>query len=78
MGASYRSVFRGRSIAEFLSKLGIVEEESDAMQYRLELILDSGLAVQVQIEPLCKECDELLVILVSTINTTPKNQRTSK
>lgn len=78
MGANYRSELRGRSTAEFLSKLGIVEEESDETLYWLELISDSGLASQEIIEPLWKECNELLAIVVSTINTTRKNQKTSK
>ena len=78
MGANYRSALRGRSTAEFLSKLGIVEEESDETLYWLELISDSGLASQEIIEPLLKECNELLAIVVSTINTTRKNQKTSK
>jgi four helix bundle protein len=29
VGANYRSACRGRSTAEFLSKLGVVEEEAD-------------------------------------------------
>ena len=78
MGANYRAALRGRSRAEFLSKLGIVEEESDETQYWLELLLDSNLASNEQIEHLWKECDELLAIVVSTINTTRKNQRISK
>jgi four helix bundle protein len=78
MEANYRAALRGRSRAEFLSKLGIVEEESDETQYWLELLLDSNLASNEQIEPLWKECDELLAIVVSTINTTRKNQRISK
>ncbi|GAB2489276.1 hypothetical protein GCM10027164_18240 [Algoriphagus taiwanensis] len=78
MGANYRSALRGRSTAEFLSKLGIVEEESDETLYWLELISDSGLASKEQIEQLWKECNELLAIVVSTINTTRKNQKNSK
>lgn len=78
MGANYRSALRGRSPAEFLSKLGIVEEESDETQCWLEQILDSGLASREQIDPLWKECNELIAIVVSTINTTRKNQKTSK
>ncbi|MFN3998993.1 four helix bundle protein [Algoriphagus sp.] len=78
MGANYRAALRGRSTAEFLSKLGIVEEESDETLYWLELIVESGLANSEQVDPLWKECNELLAIVVSTINTTRKNQKTSK
>lgn len=52
MGANYRSALRGRSTAEFLFKLSFVEEESDETLYWLELISDSGLASQEQIEQL--------------------------
>lgn len=78
MGANYRSALRGRSTAEFLSKLGIVEEESDETLYWLEIIKESGLAKSEIVEPIWKECNELLAIVVSTINTTRKNQKTSK
>jgi four helix bundle protein len=33
MGANYRSVCRGRSRPDFISKLGVVEEESDEALY---------------------------------------------
>lgn len=78
MGANYHSALRGRSTAEFLSKLSIVEEESDETLYWLELIVESGLANSEQVDPLWKECNELLAIVVSLINTTRKNQKTSK
>ncbi|GAA0878703.1 hypothetical protein GCM10009119_16710 [Algoriphagus jejuensis] len=78
MEANYRSALRGRSTAEFLAKLGIVEEESDETMYWLELISESGLANAELVAPRWKECNELLAIVVSTINTTRKNQKTSK
>lgn len=78
MGANYRAALRGRSKAEFLSKLGIVEEEADETLYWLELIKDTGLGNSTEIDPLWKECNELLSIIVSTINTTRKNEKSSK
>ncbi|MBN7812471.1 four helix bundle protein [Algoriphagus sp. H41] len=78
MGANYRSALRGRSAAEFLAKLGIVEEESDETLYWLELISESSLAKPEVVEPLWKECNELLSIVVATINTTRRNQKASK
>jgi four helix bundle protein len=40
VGANYRSACKGRSKAEFIAKLGIVEEEADETTYWLELIIE--------------------------------------
>jgi four helix bundle protein len=37
VGANYRSACRARSSADFIAKMGIVEEESDESAYWLEL-----------------------------------------
>ena len=39
VGANYRAARRGRSKAEYLAKLGTVEEEADESAYWLELII---------------------------------------
>src|SRR6266571_1871525 len=41
--ANYRAACRGRSKAEFISKLGVVEEEADESAFWLELIIEGGL-----------------------------------
>ncbi len=38
VGANYRSACRGRSTAEFISKMGIVEEEADESLFWMELL----------------------------------------
>ena len=38
VAANYRAACRGRSKAEFISKLGIVEEEADESAFWMELI----------------------------------------
>jgi four helix bundle protein len=38
VGANYRAARRGRSRAEFIAKMGIVEEEADEAVYWLELL----------------------------------------
>lgn len=43
VGANYRAVCRSRSDAEFISKLGIVEEEADETVYWLEILKDAGM-----------------------------------
>ena len=42
VGANYRAARRARSRAEFVSKLGIVEEVADESAYWLELLAESG------------------------------------
>jgi len=41
VGANYRSPCQGKSLADFVAKLGIVAEEADECQYWTELLLES-------------------------------------
>ncbi len=43
VGANYRAACRGRSKAEFIAKIGVVEEEADESAFWLELIIEGGL-----------------------------------
>ena len=43
VGANYRSACRARSTADFISKMGIVEEEADESMYWMELLVESGI-----------------------------------
>jgi four helix bundle protein len=71
VGANYRSALRGRSKAEFIAKLGIVEEEADETLYWLEK--ESGLNNSTIIDPLWKEGNELLSIFIAMIKTAKLN-----
>ena len=42
-GANYRAACRARSKAEFIAKMGIVEEELNETLYRLEVLVDTRL-----------------------------------
>lgn len=66
VGANYRSACRGRSRAEFVAKLGIVEEEADESAFWMELIVESGLLDEHLVESLLKEANELVAIMVSS------------
>jgi len=66
VGANYRSACRGRSKAEFVAKLGIVEEEADESAFWMELIIEGGLLERELVEPLLKEADELVAIMVAS------------
>ncbi len=78
MGANYRSALRGRSKAEFIAKLGIVEEEADETLYWFEIIKESELADSKVIDPLWKEGNELLSIFIAMIKTAKINQVENK
>jgi four helix bundle protein len=43
VGANYRAARRAKSPADFIAKLGIVEEEADECLYWMELLVESGL-----------------------------------
>jgi four helix bundle protein len=44
VGANYRAACRARSDADFISKITIVEKESDEPAYWIELFIESGIA----------------------------------
>jgi len=66
VGANYRSACRARSKAEFVAKLGIVEEEADESAFWMELIIEAGLLDKKLVEPLLKEAEELVAIMVAS------------
>ena len=69
VGANYRSACRARSKADMLSKFAIAEEEADESCYWLDLLVESGeLSIQ-KAEPLMREADELVRMIVSSIKT---------
>lgn len=69
VGANYRAACRGRSKADFTSKLGIALEEADETLYWLELITECGILRSALTEVAMKESNELVSILVASINT---------
>ena len=64
VGANYRAACRGRSTAEFCSKLGIVEEETDESIYWMELLVESNLVKESLVTDLIAEGSEILAIVV--------------
>ncbi|MBI4753672.1 four helix bundle protein [Candidatus Desantisbacteria bacterium] len=69
IGANYREATRARSKAEFISKIGIVEQEADETLYWLELLIESNIVNQTRIADLMSEAQELLAIFVSSGKT---------
>ena len=69
VAANYRAACRGRSKAEFISKLAITEEEADETLFWLELISEMSISNDSSVGALMKECNEIIAIIVSSIRT---------
>jgi four helix bundle protein len=75
VGANYRTAARARSRADFIAKLGNVEEECDEASYWMEVIVALKLLKKARLESLRREADELLAIVVSSIKTARRPRR---
>ena len=73
VGANYRAACRGKSTADFISKMGTMEEEADESGYWIELLVDSGKVKVKDASTLIKEAGELTAIAISSINTARKS-----
>jgi four helix bundle protein len=73
VGANYRAACRGRSRAEFASKLGIVVEEADETIYWLELLSDNSILPPKKLDALLREAHELTAIFAAARRTTRFN-----
>lgn len=51
VGANYRAACRAQSYSHFVSKLGIVEEESDETLYWLQLLLKADYVKKEMVKP---------------------------
>jgi four helix bundle protein len=69
VGANYRSAARARSRPDFISKIGIAEEEADESQYWLELLHELNLLAESEFTALHQEARELTAILVTSGRT---------
>jgi four helix bundle protein len=75
VGANYRAAARARSQPDFISKLGVVEEECDESAYWLEVIIARRLLKRAQLKSLLAEANELLAITVASIKTARRRHR---
>ncbi|HLR07528.1 MAG TPA: four helix bundle protein [Pyrinomonadaceae bacterium] len=66
VAANYRAACRARSKAEFISRLGVVEEEADESALWLELIIEGELIKKELVEALWAEADEIVAIMTSS------------
>jgi len=69
VGANYRAACRAKSTADMVNKMKIVEEECDETAYWIEIMVESGLASQEQVNEIYKETNEILAMTVASIKT---------
>jgi four helix bundle protein len=75
VGANYRAAVRGRSRANFLSRMGIVEEECDESLHSIDVLIELGFVSRERAEPLREEANEIIAITVSSIKTVRENAK---
>ena len=71
--ANYRSACRAKSKADFVNKLKIVEEELDETMFPYEMLAEFNPEIKKELRELFIEANELLSIIVSSINTVNSN-----
>jgi four helix bundle protein len=69
IGANYRAACRGKSAADVIHKLSIVEEEADESLYWLELFVDTELIPEKRLLQLITDINEIVAMTVSSIKT---------
>jgi four helix bundle protein len=75
VAANYRASCKARSAAEFIAKLGVVEEEADESQFWIEVTGEHGLLSRKRLEPLHKEAGEITAIIAASRKTAVQNKR---
>ena len=74
VAANYRAACRARSTADFIAKMGIVEEEADETLFWLELLEESELVTAAKLTAIKEEANELIAITVASIKTARRNR----
>ena len=69
VAANYRASCRERSRAEFISKIGTVEEESDETDLWLELLIEPGIMPGKKLSSLLEEANALTAIVAASRKT---------
>ena len=69
IGANYRAACRGKSRADVIHKLAIVEEEADESLYWMELLVESAIVSEKKLSSLTSEINEIVRMTVASIKT---------
>jgi len=78
VAANYRAACRGRSKAEFIAKLGTVEEEADESAFWMELIIEAELLGANRVQSLLGEAIELRKIMARSRISASSSLRKNK
>jgi four helix bundle protein len=73
VGANYRAAARARSRADFIVKMGIVEEECDETLYWIDMLIELELVSGTSCKELRAEANEILAIVVASIRRARRN-----
>jgi four helix bundle protein len=74
VASNYRAACRARSHAEFIAKIGVVEEEADESTFWLDILPDTKNATLGVTAPLLNEARELTAIFTAASKTTKLNK----
>ena len=77
VAANYRAAGRARSRAEFIAKIGMVEEEADETLFWLELIVETRLLPVTKLKPLLREEDEIVSIMAASRKSAIANRQSA-
>ena len=69
VAANYRAACLARSSAEFIAKIGIVQEEADETIFWMEMAADANLVKAKLVEGLVAEGREILAIIIASRKT---------
>jgi len=69
VGANYRAACKSRSRAEFIAKIGVVEEETDESAYWLEMLGEANVIKPERLSALHGEARELTAIMAASRKT---------
>jgi four helix bundle protein len=69
VGANYRAACKARSRAEFVAKVGLVEEEADESAYWMELLMEGGIMKPQLVQPLLDEARQIALIMGASRRT---------
>ncbi|MGI8669428.1 MAG: four helix bundle protein [Aridibacter sp.] len=69
VGANYRAACRGKSTADVIHKLSIVEEEADESLYWIELLIESEIVSEKRLSVLHQDINQIVAMTVSSIKT---------
>jgi four helix bundle protein len=77
VASNYRAACRARSRAEFIAKIGLVEEEADETLFWLELIIETDLLAANKLKPLLREADEIVSIMAASRKSAIANRQSA-